>query len=205
MNSAYGSMLRRMRAGQHHGEDERVDQQQQQRVDERPEEPEHRPAVARLQVARDEGLDRARDSGAGWRGCGTSRGRGLAVTLSVVRARSCDLQPHEAPRIMRDPRALEVDRRIAGSAQLLLGVAPCRPRPAPRRCPRPLGDLRQHRHPVGQHLGEARTRSTRKCFSAPLRYHSSPGCERGEQRRVPGQHAEVALRRRAAAPRRPRS
>ena len=42
---------------QHEREDERVDEQQQQRVDERPEEAEHRPAVARLELARDEALD----------------------------------------------------------------------------------------------------------------------------------------------------
>ena len=59
MNKAYGSISGRVRAGQHHGEDERVDQEQQQRVDERPEEPEHRPAIAGLQLADDEALDEA--------------------------------------------------------------------------------------------------------------------------------------------------
>ena len=46
------------RARRHHErEDERVDEQQQQRVDEGPEEAEHRAAVARLQLARDQALD----------------------------------------------------------------------------------------------------------------------------------------------------
>ena len=59
MNSAYGSIRLSCAAGITYGEDERVDQQQQQRVDERPEEPEDRPAVARLQLARHQALDQA--------------------------------------------------------------------------------------------------------------------------------------------------
>ena len=42
---------------QHVPEDERVDEEQQERVDERPEEAQHGSAVARLQVAHDHGLD----------------------------------------------------------------------------------------------------------------------------------------------------
>ena len=56
MKRAYGSRSCGA-VGQHDREDERVDEQQQQRVDERPEEAQHRAAVTRLQVARDQRLD----------------------------------------------------------------------------------------------------------------------------------------------------
>ena len=46
-----------MGAWHHNGEDERVDEEQQQRVDERPDETERRATVARLQFARDEALN----------------------------------------------------------------------------------------------------------------------------------------------------
>ena len=56
MNTAIGRRLL-LRVRHDLREDERVDRQQQQRVDERPEEPEDRPPVARLQLARHEALD----------------------------------------------------------------------------------------------------------------------------------------------------
>ena len=56
-NSEYGDLRFGCRAGSTYSEHERVDQEQQQRVDERPEEAEHRPPVARLQLARDQALD----------------------------------------------------------------------------------------------------------------------------------------------------
>jgi hypothetical protein len=46
-----------MGAWHHNGENEGVDQEQQQRVDERPDETERRATIARLQVARDEALN----------------------------------------------------------------------------------------------------------------------------------------------------
>ena len=80
-------------------EDERVDRQQQQRVDERPEEAEHRAAVARLQLARDQALDQP----------------AIAEQLAKVgehitngfytRASSCDLQPDRATSAARCARA----------------------------------------------------------------------------------------------------
>ena len=48
---------RAARTRHHGGEDERVDRQQQEWVDERPQQAERRAAVARLQLARDETLD----------------------------------------------------------------------------------------------------------------------------------------------------
>src|SRR4051812_7263685 len=46
-----------MHGRQHDGKHEGVDQQEQERVDERPQEPERRAAIARLQLACDEALN----------------------------------------------------------------------------------------------------------------------------------------------------
>ena len=46
-----------MRSRQHDVEDERVDEQQQQRIDERPDDSQPRAAIPRLQFTRDEARD----------------------------------------------------------------------------------------------------------------------------------------------------
>ena len=57
---------------------------------------------------------------------------------------------------------------------------------------RPLGDLRQHGHPVGQHLDEAE-RDRQVVLLLPVAVPQLADLQRRQQRRVAGQDAEVAL------------
>ena len=128
-------------------EDERVDQQQQQRVDEGPEEAEHGAAIARLQVARHEAPDQPAVS---------NREVGIEDCAEQLRADSSatrDLQPDERLE-QGDPRPLEVD--VASSAsRAALPRASWRLRrgPASISCRR-LRDLRQDRDAIGLHFHE---------------------------------------------------
>ena len=161
MNSAYGSMRLRSLSGITYGEDERVDQQQQQRVDERPEEAEDRAAVARLQLARDQALDQAAVARRAGRGYGTSiwmtstvccRGRRRRSPPRPAARRSARASPACPPRMLRDAsRAARRPKTVGAQQEPLarrgrqlhdvdLGIAAARQRAghdvAPRMLPR---------------------------------------------------------------------
>ena len=140
----------RVKARHHDGEDERVDRQQQQRVDERPEEAENRAAVARLELARDQALDQpaiAKEIG--------EVGKQLRADSSASR----HLQPDERFQ-ERDARPLDihVHRRLGEPllGALLRGLGALDVDLVGL-----FGDLRQNRDAIGLHLGEAEARSAR--------------------------------------------
>ena len=125
-----------------HGEHERVHQQQQQRVEERPEEAEDRAAVARLEVARHERLDEAPVL---QQGAEVVEHR---VAAPAARPRTSLSRPasHASPGFglqllqrpqQGDPRPLEVDL-VRHRLLHLLRPGSSRPRRGPGRDPRPV-------------------------------------------------------------------
>ena len=143
MKSAYGSMSRIVRAHQDLREHERIDQEQQERVEERPEEAENRTAVAGLQITDHERLDqpavskqRCEISKRDHRLCGFRPAVCWSVRSMASRARSksisCGTDAHHF--------LGSLHARFGARLVEILGA---------------LGDLREHRHRVRQHFDEA--------------------------------------------------
>ena len=186
-----GLELRRCVPGMHDGEDERVDQQQQQRVDERPEEAEHRAAVARLQLARDQALDEA----------------AVAEQVGEVGEHRRTQLPAADSYAACAPAATCRRMQRLAAARCARARSPCRAaRLASRSSARVLpASARATSMSSARSAICARIVTRSGCTSAkpnaidqvvlllPCRYHSSPALQRREQRRVAGQHAEVAV------------
>ena len=143
MNSAYGSISGRMRADQDLREHERVDQQQQQRIEEGPEETENRTAVAGLQIADDERLD---EPAVSKQRCEISKRDHRLCGLSACIC--CSVAQHG------QPRALEIDL-VRRDCQHFFGALHARFGARLIEILGALGHLRQHRHRVRQHFDEA--------------------------------------------------
>ena len=168
--------------GHHVGEHERVDQQQQQRVDERPEKAENRASVPGLQFSGDQALDEPaiarkltqviehEDTSKPWRAAAWRRR--AAYSLHARAGSRGDLEPddrlHEG-----DLRPLEVDvgRRFRDA---LFGAALRRLGPRDVDLFRTLGDFGKDGDAIGQHLGKPERDREGRYFSLPLRYHNSP-------------------------------
>ena len=151
-------------------EDERVDCEQQQRVDEGPEEAENRAPVTRLELACDQTQDQAAISEelgeigkGGEEFCNPTerilaRARHLepdGATLSIaIRARSKSMSTVAAA-------TRSWARFLAASARAEVDLV------------RPLGDLRQNRYPIRLHFSESE-RDRQVVFFLPRRNQSSP-------------------------------
>ena len=123
------------------GEHERVHQQQEQRVEERPEEPEDRAAVARLQVAGNEGLDEAAVVQQGAEvvehrvAAPAARPRTSLSRPASHASPGFGLQLLQRPAAARPAPARSRSRAAAAPASPARGSSP--PRPGPGRGPRP--------------------------------------------------------------------
>ena len=159
--------LLRLQRRHHDGEDERVDQQEQERVDEGPEETERRPTVARFQLARDQALDQA-----------------------AIAERGCARLERNYETDSSASRHLQADQRLQERDARPLGIR-C-PRPAARAAPR-RASSRPRRAPVD--FVRPSRRSARGSSPDPAAPRRSRTRSRGSASPAPG--GTTARRRRA--------
>ena len=176
---------------QDHGEDERVGEEDQQRVDEAPEEAEHAAAVAGLELAGDEALDEGpvADERADRRD--HARRAGLAARLRT-RPAPCGRRRAGSRRgRRRGGRRRTRPRPGWPSCAPPRAAAPARR--GPRRCRRPRSPMSARTFTRSGRTSHQPEKQVRRCQDPFLAVGELADPEGRHHRRVAGPHAEVAL------------